>query len=50
MLCSIVVFAYFFGAIAVSYPALVTVMFVIYKMTGGKRGFRAWWSLMKYQI
>ena len=50
MLMSSIVFAILFGSLAISYPALVTVMFVIYKMTGGKRGFRAWWSLMKYQI
>lgn len=50
MLCAFVFFAYFFGGLAILYPIYVLFLFVGYKMTNGKRNFRSWWSLMKYQI
>ena len=50
MLCALVFFAYFFGAITIMYPIYVLALFVIYKMTNGKRSFRSWWSLMKHEI
>ena len=50
MLFALISLSYFFGAIGILYPVYVIFLFVIYKLTDGKRNFRSWWSLMKYQI